>query len=329
MGRIANDNTDTDIGRPADDDLIQPFQIERSGLRGRIVRLGPVLNDILAAHDYPQPVANLLAETVALGLLLSSMLKYDGIFTLQTSGDGPVKTMVSDVTNGGDARGYASIDIEKLDAIAKHGGPYDGLSLTDLTGKGYLAFTVDQGAHTERYQGIVALEGETLTDSVRHYFDQSEQIGTSLKVFTARDKDGKWRAGAIMLQRMPEESHGTGVVPINPAAAEERSEDWNRAGILLQSVTGDELTAPDLHSHDLLMRLFHEEGVRIFPAVPVVKKCRCSEDKVLHILKTLPDEDLEHATKEGEIEMTCAFCATTYTFNAEAILKAKHEETQS
>lgn len=329
MTRIANDNADAAAAKAADDDIIQPFQLESSGLRGRVVRLGPALNDILSSHDYPLPVAHLLAETVATSLLLSSMLKYEGIFTLQTSSDGPVRTIVADVTTTGAVRGYAGYSedlIKAMEFAAKKptDGPYEGFDLRQMTGKGYLAFTVDQGAHTDRYQGIVALTGEAITDSVAHYFDQSEQIGTSLKVAASYDPNHGWRAGAIMLQRMPDASIGNDeaakdAIPFRPELAAEKDEDWARSSILLQSATPDELVKPELHSHDLLMRLFHEEGVRIFTPLPVTKTCRCSESRVRDILGTLSDDDRDHAAANGVIEMTCEFCNKTYRFQADTL----------
>jgi len=323
MTRIANDNSDDTRALAPDDNIIQPFQLEASGLRGRVVRMGSVLNDILSAHDYQSPVAHLLAETVATSLLLSSMLKYEGIFTLQASAEGPVRTIVADVTTAGAVRGYAGYNedlIKAMERAAADKGAYDGFDLRRMMGKGYLAFTVDQGANTERYQGIVALEGDSLADSVQHYFNQSEQIGTSLKVAAAYDPKFGWRAGAIMLQRMPDPSIGVQasdhVLPFHGEATHEKEEDWNRAMVLMQSAVESELTAPDLHSHDLLVRLFHEEGVRIFTPHPVHKECRCSAERVHHILGTLSEEDREHAAVNGIIEMTCEFCSKTYRFDA-------------
>jgi len=326
MTRIANDNTDITTPKSPDDNIIQPFQLETSGLRGRIVRLGATLNDILSAHDYPMPVAHLLAETVATSILLSSMLKYEGVFTLQTSSDGPVRTIVTDVTTTGAVRGYAGYSedlIKAMELAAKRptDGPYEGFDLRQMTGKGYLAFTVDQGTHTDRYQGITSLTGQALTDSVSHYFDQSEQIGTSLKVAASYDEKEGWRAGAIMLQRMPDASIGTDAsvdaIPLRPDLAEEKEEDWARANILLQSATSDELVKSTLHSHELLMRLFHEEGVRIFSPQPIVKQCRCSPQRVRDVLGTLTPDDREHASVNGVIEMTCEFCSKTYRFRSD------------
>jgi len=324
MTRIANDNSDKTAPRAPDDDVIQPFQLELSGLRGRVVRLGAVLNDLLSAHEYPPAVAHLLAETVATALLLSSMLKYEGIFTLQTSSDGPVRTLVVDITTLGAIRGYASYDADVIKAMElaeerTTSGPYAGFELKQILGKGYLAFTVDQGEFTERYQGIVSLAGDALVDSVRHYFDQSEQIGTSLKVAAAHDEASGWRAGAIMLQRMPDPSIAAvpdeNIAPFRPELAAEKEEEWARSNVLLQSITDLELVNPALHSHDILFRLFHEEGVRIFPPQTVYKKCRCSTDRVSRVMATLPPDDREHAATDGIIEMTCEFCSKSYHYD--------------
>ncbi|MBU6235236.1 MAG: Hsp33 family molecular chaperone HslO [Alphaproteobacteria bacterium] len=328
MSRIANDNSDKTAPREPDDNIIQPFQLEVSGLRGRVVRIGSILEAMQASHAYPQPVAALLAETAATALLLSSMLKYEGVFTLQTSGDGPVRTLVADVTTSGHIRCYAGFSedvIKAMEAADKRPdyGAYAGFDMGHLCGKGYLAFTVDQGEHMERYQGIVALSGPTLADTVQHYFDQSEQIGTSIKVAAHHDEKTGWRAGAIMLQRMPDPSIGVQgndtVLPIRPDLAEAKEEDWSRARILLQSVTEKELVNADLHSHELLVRLFHEEGVRIFPAQPVINKCRCSGDRVARVLATLSDDDREHASQDGVIEMKCEFCSKTYRFDTNTL----------
>jgi molecular chaperone Hsp33 len=337
MTRIANDNSDKTAAREPDDNIIQPFQLEASGLRGRIVRLGSALDAMLTRHNYPMPVAHLLAETLATSLLLSSMLKYEGIFTLQTSGDGPVRTLVADVTTGGHLRGYAGFNEDVVKAMEAaeekpEGGAYAGFSLQHLAGKGYLAFTVDQGEHMERYQGIVALDGATLAHSVQHYFDQSEQIGTSIKVAATHDAKTGWRAGAIMLQRMPDPSAAVvgqdGVTPLRPDLIAEKEEDWKRSHILLQSVTEGELVNPDLHSHDLLVRLFHEEGVRIFSPLDAHDKCRCSPERVARVLETLPPEDRDHAAKDGIIEMKCEFCSKMYRFDTATLSCIETETNQ-
>ena len=168
------------------DDLVQPFQIDPFALRGRLVRLGPAIDQILTRHAYPEPVAAMLGEAITLAVVLAGALKYEGVFTLQTKGDGPIRMMVADVTTDGAVRGYAQFDAAKLDAARAPARPAAGLSVPRLLGAGYLAFTVDQGEHTERYQGIVELTGATLAECVHHYFRQSEQVEAGLKVAVAR-----------------------------------------------------------------------------------------------------------------------------------------------
>jgi molecular chaperone Hsp33 len=283
------------------DDLILPFQLESSSLRGRIVRLGSVLDGILSAHDYPDAINTQMAETITLTAMLSSMLKYEGIFTLQaqSQGEGAVSMLVADMVSNGDIRGCATFNEDKLAKVK-------GSSLHDLMGKGYIAFTVDQGEETERYQGIVELKPEGLIESVQHYFTQSEQIATGI-ILAVGKRDGKWRAQGMMLQHMPEE----GGKPLGNA----EEDDWRRAMILMQSCKEEELLDPALGAYDLLTRLFHEEGVRVYNATPIHKKCRCSEEKVKGVLKLMSEEDIREMIVDGSITMTCEFCSTHYTFD--------------
>ncbi len=173
------------------DDLVQPFRIDPFALRGRLVRLGPALDHILSQHAYPEPVAAMLGEAITLAVVLAGALKYDGVFTLQTKGDGPIRLMVADVSTDGAVRGYAQYDQKKLDAVARAAGDAGvELSVPRLLGGGYIAFTVDQGEDTDRYQGIVELAGATLADCAQHYFRQSEQIQAGIKLAVGRTGSG-------------------------------------------------------------------------------------------------------------------------------------------
>ena len=286
----------------AGDDAVQPFLLESSGIRGRILRLGPLLETILARHAYPDSISTLLGEMLALTGALSSLMKYEGVFTLQTKGDGPVQIMVADVTTEGDLRGYASFDGEALDAAALEQG-----LIPALLGKGFLAYTVDQSPHQERYQGIVELSGETLADCLQHYFLQSEQIQSGILLAAGR-VEGAWRAAALILQRLPEEAAaGLG--------AEPPEEDWRRAMILQSSCTYEELLDPNLSAHDLLYRLFHEEGVRVFNPRPLSSGCRCSRRRLEKVLATLPQDEVLELRVEGAVEVTCEFCNQAYRFD--------------
>src|SRR6202048_3091297 len=171
------------------DDLIQPFRIDPFALRARLVRLGPAIDRILSQHAYPEPVAAMLGEAITLAVVLAGALKYDGIFTLQTKGDGPIKLMVADVSTAGAVRGYAQYDAAKLDTAlcgARRALP----PVPGLVGSGYIAFTVDQGEDTDRYQGIVELAGSTLAECARHYFRQSEQLQAGIKLSVGRSGTG-------------------------------------------------------------------------------------------------------------------------------------------
>ncbi|ACI99857.1 Hsp33 family molecular chaperone HslO [Rhodospirillum centenum] len=297
----------------ADLDVVQPFQLDRSSLRGRLVRLGPALDEILTRHAYPDPVALLLGETITLGAALASALKYEGIFTLQTKGDGPVSFTVADVTSVGDLRGYASFDADRLAAAVAAGAPG---TLRDMLGTGYLAFTVDQGEHTERYQGIVELAGDSLDDAVRHYFRQSEQLATGIKVAVGRDSAGRWVGGAILVQALPEEGGARGEAARHSDVEED---DWRRAMVLLGSCTEAELLDARLPVNDLLFRLFHEEGARVYTRHALRAACRCSRGRVATALRSIPRGELEDLKVDGRVAVTCEFCKTEYGFDDAAL----------
>ena len=298
--------TDAAIPSLAATDRVLPFQTERSELRGRLVRLRPLLGQILGRHDYPEPVARLLGETVLLAAALASNLKYEGVFTLQVKGDGPVGLIVVDVVGTLAAaprvlRGYARFD---RDAVAKMAADPHMLQMS-LVGKGWLAFTVDQGPDTERYQGIVALRGKTLAECVQHYFLQSEQIATGITVAIG-EEGGVWTGTALLLQRLPTDSG-------QPGTAEE--DDWRRSMVLMATLTAVEMLDPALSDQALLWRLFHEDGIRVFDANILVDGCRCSRDKVSSALRSLGRAELASLREDGLVKVTCEFCTTEYRFD--------------
>jgi len=195
------------------ENFVQGFALNDARIRGRIVRMETLLDDILSPHAYPHAVLQLTGEMAVLAGLLSSMLKFDGIFTLQIQSEGTLKMLVADITSAGEIRACATFK--------------DGGGDSPALGDGYMAFTVDQGAHTDRYQGIVALKPHSLTDSVQHYFTQSEQIATGLMVFVDQ-VDGAWRGAGLMLQQMPEDQQ---TPPKNLGDGDE--DEWRRAMILM------------------------------------------------------------------------------------------------
>jgi molecular chaperone Hsp33 len=291
-------------------DHVQPFQLELPNLRGRMVRLGPALDAIITRHDYPPVIAQLLAEAVTLAALLSGMLKFDGIFTLQAKGNGAVGTLVTDITSAGHVRAYAQFSPEQLTLLG------NTATTRDLLGNGYLAFTVDQGSSHERYQGLVELEGSTLTDFIQHYFRQSEQIDTAFSIAVCHDKQLGWQAGGLMLQRLPEESAPVGA---------DVEDGWRRCMMLMSTLGSEELNDPKLPTHDLLYRLFHEEQVRVFAPLELSDRCRCSRERVVNVLRALSDEDISEMTQEGPAEVSCQFCARDYQFTAEEIKQLRRE----
>lgn len=285
-------------------DLILPFQVGAGAVRGRLVRLGPAVDTILDGHGYPPVVGALLAETLALAGVLAASLKYDGIFTLQAQGNGPVSLVMADVTSAGALRGYVRFDADKVAGAA-------GATVPDLLGTGYLAFTVDQGLKVDRYQGIVELTGPTLAECAQAYFTQSEQLDTHVKLVSRPPKDGAgWRAAALMIQRMPGSQPGAPILTV-----EESQEAWRTATILMDSVTNAELLDWDLPAQRLAERLFLAEGLQVWDPKALEARCRCSGDSVARMLRGIPRAEIESLKDDsGKVVITCEFCRTAYAY---------------
>ncbi len=284
-------------------------------MRGRLVRLGPSLDAVIERHGYPLAVARPLAEAMVLCAALATSLKYDGIFTLQISGDGPIRLLVTDLTTDGALRGYAQFDSWKLAvALGSGNGEAPERYVPRLFGRGRLAFTVDQGQHTQRYQGIVPLEGATLADCAHTYFRQSEQLPTGIKIAAERFVDGDavhWRAAALMVQQMPEFDAGRLSVD-----HEQREDDWRKAVILMASATEAEMLSPDLAGITLLHRLFHAERPRLFARRAFAARCRCSRERIDRVLRSIRREELDDLRdKSGRVAVKCEFCSTEYAYD--------------
>ncbi len=307
------------------DDTVMPFEVAALDLRGRVVRLGPVVDEILARHDYPQPVAKLLGEAVVLTVMLGSALKIDGRFILQTQTDGPVGLLVVDFTTPGKVRACARFGAEGVAAAVAAGKADAGA----LVGKGHLAMTIDQGSDTSRYQGLVALDGGSLEDAAHEYFLRSEQIPTRVRIAVAeelRAENGgarhRWRAGGIMLQFLPKSPERARVADLDPGDAPAGMElpampeddAWVQGRALLETVEDVELIDPDISSERLAYRLFHEPGVRVFKTSDVRAECSCSRESVESMLKSFSQEDRNHMVKDGKISVTCEFCSANYVF---------------
>ncbi|MGV6821144.1 MAG: Hsp33 family molecular chaperone [Parvularcula sp.] len=293
------------------DDMVLPFQVGESAVRGRIVRLGDAVDTILSRHPFPPEVNGFVGEAAALVSLLGASLKFAGKLILQLQGDGPVSMVVADFSANGALRATATTSLTDQEP----GG--NSVPSLALLGKGHLAMTVDQGADMERFQGVVPLEGESLSAAILTYFDQSEQIPTAVALAVGRlsTPDGKdmWRAGGIMVQFMPGEG-GTRERGEACILSEDDEESWNRAKILMDSVQADELLDPQITPETLLYRLYHEDGVRVFDPQAVRAECTCSRQKVASVLSQYSREDLASMVEDGAIEASCDFCRTTYRF---------------
>ncbi len=292
------------------DDLVLPFQAEQADVLGRLVKLGPTVDTILSRHAYPDPVSRLLGEAVALTALLGASLKSDGKLILQATTDGPVDLLVADYQVPGGLRGYARFDAERVAAL-------DSDDDVTLLGEGHLAMTIDRGVDTERYQGVVPLEGESLTEAADTYFRQSEQLPTFIRLAVARhyragnggEGAWTWRAGGLLVQKLTREG---GV-----ASEKDFEEDWMRAKSLAETVEDHELLDPMLPPERLLYRLFHEEQVRVYRAVPLQTYCSCSRERVEELLARFSPEELTDMVVDGEVWVTCEFCNARYNFAPE------------
>ncbi len=316
----------------AGDDRVIPFHVEGLDMRGRAVQLGPMLDSILERHDYPEPVARLLAEAITLTVLLGTSLKFNGKLIVQTQTDGPVDLLVADFAVPGAIRAYARFDEEAL-AIAVR---KNRILPQDLLGSGILAFTIDQGSYMQRYQGIVELDGATLEQVAESYFRQSEQIPTKLRLGVAqlydRDEEGRvrqhWRAGGIVVQFLPDapERMRQGDLPggdLPEGVADMVIEDddlWAEAKALVDTIDTDELTDPLVGSERLLYRLFHERGVRVFEPTAVSDSCSCSRARIQSVLSNFSADEMEDSIEDGVVSVTCEFCSSRYVFQPDELI---------
>ena len=280
------------------------FTIPARHARGRLVRLGPVLDAILAAHAYPPAIERLLAEALTLTALIGSTLKdAGGQLTLQTQSEtGVVQLLVCDY-RGGELRGYIQFDADKLAAA-----PADP-TLFALFGQGYLAITFDQAATGERYQGIVPLDGETLAEAAQRYFVQSEQIPTLVRLGMERAADGHHRAGGLFLQHLPEGEEGRERLHTRLDHPE-----WEHVAALGETMGADELADAAIPLETLIWRLFNEEDeVRVLAETRLTRGCRCTPDYIASVLARFPQEEQrEMADENGMIVIDCAFCARKF-----------------
>lgn len=319
------------------DDLVLPFQTVRSGIIGRVIRLGPLVDTILKRHDYPLSVSEALGEAIALTAMLGTALKFDGNLILQTKTDGPLDFLVVNYETPGKLRAYAGFDKAREDELAAGGRGNQGAAF----GRGHLAMTIDPSGDMDRYQGIVALDAEPLADAAFTYFKQSEQLPTFIRLavarhFVASDVEGEkgawqWRAGGFIVQHVaPEGGHAAppdsatdddaGPDEAQDKLLGEDDDDWNRVRMLAETLEDHELLDPELAPDRLLYRLFHEEGVRVGATRPLVEHCRCSRPRIREMLKRFPAEDLsDMRNDDGKLSVTCEFCTSEYAFDEDEL----------
>ena len=284
-------------------DVVLGVTIPSRAARGRVARLGPVLDAILANHGYPPAIEKLLAEALTLTALLGALLKDpSGQMTLQAQTEGGAVDLLVCDYKAGELRGYVRHDPQRVAALSVTP------TLPELFGSGYLAITFDQPATEERYQGIVPLEGKSLGDAAQSYFSQSEQIPSLVRLAT-RTIDGRWSAGGLLLQHLPEGEEGR-----ERLHTRLDHPDWPHVAILGGSVKADELTDADLPLDQLIWRLFHEEDeVRTLDAFKLSKGCRCDQDYVRSVIARFPaDEQAAMVGDDGFIRVDCAFCSTSF-----------------
>lgn len=290
------------------------FNLDNNVFRGRIVRLDKIMTEMFARAQYPDNVAAAIAETSALGVLLASLMKFDGLFTLQMQGSGPISVLVADVTSAGKVRATAKFDakaIEDAQALRKTEGEIE--PTPHWLEHGNLIFTIDQGKNTNLYQGVVDLQGKNLEECALRYFKNSEQIDTYLHLYLNKDGD-VWKSAGILIQKMPQKGGKDGTE--DDAALNEL---WNEDKILMDSLKKEEIFNLDLK--EVLFRLFHEHQVRVSKEQEYAFGCRCSREKLQQTLSSMKPEDIEDMVENGKITATCNFCGQVYSFDKGELLK--------
>ncbi|WP_375403688.1 Hsp33 family molecular chaperone HslO [uncultured Sphingomonas sp.] len=280
------------------------FAIPSRSARGRMVRLGRVLDTVLAAHAYPPAIETLLAEALTLAALIGSTLKdATGQLTMQAQNKGGIVELLVCDYQGGELRGYVQYDADRLATLPAEP------TLSELFGQGYLAITFDLAVTKERYQGIVPLDGETLSAAAENYFVQSEQIPSLVRVAIRKRADGRTVTGGLFLQHLPEGEDGRERLHTRLDHPE-----WEHVAALGGTMGADELAEPALPLETLVWRLFNEEPeVRVLASTPLAQGCRCTPEHIAGVLAKFPvGEQREMADADGVITVDCKFCARDF-----------------
>lgn len=295
---------------------VQPFYLDRAPVRGRLIRLGPLAQDILSRHDtLPDAVKTLGGEGLALVAAMATALKFSGTLSLQIKGDGPISLFLVDCTDKGELRFMAQMS-------EKHTGPLPDTA-KGLLGDGYFAFTIDQGPNTERHQGITSLEGKTLADMATRYFTDSEQHPCSIHLF-ARPSEQGWQAGALVLERLAGEGSDAHNDNVAAQATAEEEDVWETACTFAGTLNADELFNPELSAVTLINRLFGTLSVQCAASRPLSFGCRCDKERMRSFLTRFSDEELDEMAQNGVISMNCGFCNTRFDFNRDDLPKEDH-----
>ena len=268
-------------------DILNRYLFDNLHARGELVNLSQTFQEIVAPHNYPSGVKNLLGELVAATCLLTATLKFEGEIAVQLQGDGPIGYMAVNGNNLQEMRGIARMTSET-----------DATSLQDLIGKGNMVITI-RPKNGEPYQGVVALEEETLAQCLAHYFEVSEQIPTKIWLFT--DENTSQAAGTL-IQLLPDAGDKA-----------QQQADFEHLCQLTNTIKSDEIFSVD--SQELLYRLYHQEELRLFEPQAISYKCSCSEEKCLNAISQIEPSELDNIiVEQGSVSMTCDYCLTTYQF---------------
>ncbi|MDG6093534.1 Hsp33 family molecular chaperone HslO [Acetobacter sp. AN02] len=312
-----------DGSRPDVPDLVvtqgvTPFYLDNQPVRGRLVRPGVLTDALLSRHDNPYVISALAGKALALVGGLASALKFQGSFSLQIRGDGPVSMVVADCTDDGALRFYVRHDEEELEQLL---GEITSPTDRDLVGSGYMALTVDQGPETERHQGIVEITGDDLAEMAMHYFETSEQHSVFIRLASAMTDSG-WRTGGLIMEKIAAEG-GVVAEHITGETSPEGDEAWETALMLARTLTGAELLDDNLSSSALLYRLFHEQELCLGHDRALAYGCRCSRARLAGVLGGFSEDDLDHMTECDTITMTCEFCNVSFRFDRDEISTAR------
>jgi molecular chaperone Hsp33 len=293
---------------PTDTDIVATFQIDQRSVRGRAAKLADLtIDSVLKRHNYPRWAAKLLGEALVLAVLSAATLKIDGRVLVQAEGDGPIKMLVAEARTDGGIRGYVRLN-EHHPAYAHLAENEDAeTNVQGLLGQGVLGLIIIQDdSDMQPYQGIVPLDGQTIADCAQHYFNQSEQIPTRVKlsVDTLQEAEGtfRWRAGGAIIQQIAADD-----------ARGDTQEDWDNARALFDTLTDEELASEALGLEGVLYRLFHETGVRLETPLQITDSCTCSKERLTRTLKSMPPQEIvDMAEDDGVLEADCQFCGRIY-----------------